>query len=339
MPPQTLVAKGSLDDMFARLSAATPFVPSRPAIELSPAGPDKSMLSFDNCSETITATTKVFGSASSEEQGQPCPAPALPDTGRLQGQPTHAQSSSKTQQTPSIATWQCEPQDECEGEYLRKAAAYFSTLPTRPGDSAHIIKVVATKLHAAYVSNVTELQTEEVERLRARYIFAVTNYANKKVKLNPEPLTADFVKKVLRNSNGDFLQLCAALVKDKYIALESLKQVTDLCQNVLDVLPKADNSSAIRLLDIPTVDENTRSAASTAPVANTSKKASGDPLEGMKAWPTQEKREHGMSQNSVLFNAMSFGLQLYATTASSSNVMQVPSTEPASLRASAGSSH
>lgn len=291
LPSRTIVAKGSLDDMFARLSGATPSVSLRPAKELSPVGPDKSMFSFDDHADTSSAAAKV-STASLEAQTRSHPALARPNTEHPQEIATHTQPLSEV--IPSTTSWQGKSQNEREAEYLHKAATYFSTLPTRPGDSAHIIKTVAIKLHTAFAPNVTKLQPEEVEKLRARCVFAVTNFINKKVKLSPEPLTADFAKKVLCDSEGDFLQLCAALVKGGYIALDSIKQVADLCQIVLGVLPKADNTPTTEtFLKGSKVDELPKSAASMASVVDTSTKVSGDPLEGMKAWPTQEKREHG----------------------------------------------
>ena len=93
-------------------------------------------------------------------------------------------------------------QDELEQEYLRKATEYISVLPPGINNSAHAIKTVGVKLQNAYTPDTRTLSHNEVEKLQACYVFAVVTYANKKVKLIPGPLTGDFVKKVLRDSNG-----------------------------------------------------------------------------------------------------------------------------------------
>ena len=198
--------------------------------------------------------------------------------------------------------------DEREAAYLQKAAAYLETLPTSPGDMSHSIKGVAKKLRTTYIPNVDNIHSEEAEKLRARIVLAVRNAVNQKIKLSSEPLTADTVKKILLDCEGDFLQLCAALVKSGHIALSDLKHVTEICQTVLDVLPKPDAPPAATSARASTVTYNSPFATLTAfskgsriePASDkkidaaTDDKAHGDPLAGMKAWPTQEKREHGM---------------------------------------------
>ncbi|KAF1925673.1 uncharacterized protein M421DRAFT_423502 [Didymella exigua CBS 183.55] len=291
LPSRSIAATGSLDDMFARLSGVTPSMPLRLAKELSPTGPDKSFFASDDRANTVAAVVQTKTE--------------LP---RRETAPTQALSEVKPEST---ASWQGESQDEREAVYLRKAATYLDTLPTRPGDIAHIIKAVANKLRTAYAQNVTELQPEEVEKLRARIVFAVMSVVNKKIKLTSEPLVTDFVKKILRERKGDFFQLCAALVESGYIALSDFKHVTVLCQTILDVLPKTDSGSAAGMtsLKAPSFDDSTKPAASTTrpgqiPAESaikeklrlqekTDRKTRYDPLEDTKAWPTQEKREHG----------------------------------------------
>ena len=184
--------------------------------------------------------------------------------------------------------------DELEQEYLRKAAEYISVLPPGLNNSAHTIKAVSVKLQDAYTPNVGQMSQAEVEKLRARYVFAVVNFVNKKVKLNPRPLKGDLVGKVLRDSNGSLLKMCAALIEGEYISLDSLEQITGLCKNILDVLPKAEDVSFTQA-KVPIADMlKTQSAVPATPAVPTSRVAPGDPLDGMKAWPNQEKREHGM---------------------------------------------
>lgn len=279
----------SLDDMFARLSAASTPTPSRPATELSLAGPDKSLFSFEDRANTTPAASNVSATVSSKDLPESVKSPARSDSERVQNEPALVQSSSST------TSWQGELQNAHEAEYLRKAREYFCALPSQPATTSHMVKTVANNLSAAYVPKKTNLQPEDVERLSARYIFAVITYVNKKVKLNPKPLTTDLVKKVLLDSEGDFLQLCAALVKDKYISLDNIEQVAQLCQNMVDVLPKA-------VVGVNN-DAPAKVANSVPAAADTSTKTLGVSSEEMKTWPAQEKREHGMLKHSLLISA------------------------------------
>jgi len=266
-------------------------MPSRPAKELSLVGPDKSLFSFEDRANTAPAASNVSATVSSKDLPESLKSPAQSDSERVQDEPALFQSSSPT------TSWQGELQNAHEAEYLRKAGEYFCALTSRPETASHMVKTVANSLSAAYFPNKTNLRPEDVEKLRARYIFAVITYVNKKVKLNSKPLTTDLVKKVLLDSEGDFLQLCAALVKDKYIALDNIEQVAQLCRNMVDVLPKA----AVSMNN----DAPAEVATSVPAAADISTKALGVPSEDMKTWPAQEKREHGMWKHNLLIIARS----------------------------------
>ena len=295
LPTQTLEVKGSLEDMFARLSAATGSVPSRPAKELSPVGPDKSVFSFEDQLNISAPTFKLSDrSASVRTPALPPPTFPLHNLQHVRDVPEQPLARLETLTTPDTPKPQDMSHDELEQEYLRKAAEYISVLPPGLNNSAHTIKAVSVKLQDAYTPNVGQMSQAEVEKLRARYVFAVVNFVNKKVKLNPRPLKGDFVEKVLRDSNGSLLKMCAALIEGEYISLDSLEQITGLCKNILDVLPKAEDVSFTQA-KVPIADMlKTQSAVPATPAVPTSRVAPGDPLDGMKAWPTQEKREHGM---------------------------------------------
>lgn len=303
LPSQAADVKSSLDDTFARLSSATPSVPSRPAAELSKTGLDRSMFIFDDRADDNAAAAGATLSDPTNTPSQNRPALALPATEPLNAAPTETLHAA--QQSPSTSSLDA---DEREAAYFQKAVAYLENLPTSPGDMAHNIKGVTRKLHTVYAPNLGNTEQDEVEKLRARIAFAVTSAANKKVKLSSEPLTTDMVKKTLRDCEGDFLQLCAALVKSGHIALGDLKHVTELCQTVLDVLPKADDGLSTETSSkASATDDSHRPAASMAPLEKPNvqtangetakvvvgKTTNADPLAGMKAWPTQEKREHG----------------------------------------------
>jgi hypothetical protein len=294
--------------MFARLSGGISSVPSRSAEELSPIGPDKSMFSIDNHADATAAVTKVYNTACTATETPEQSALALSDHGRPHNNATSTQPLPKVERALSTANRQGGSQYEREVLYLRKATAYLDALPTSSDDIAHDIKTVAKKLYTVFALKVDNIKPEEAEKLRNRIVFAVTSAINKKIRLSSEFLTTDMAKSILREHDGDFLQLCAALVKDGYITLSDTKHIVDLCQTVLDVLPKADDGSSVgpsskaRMTDV-----SQKPAPSTARPAEAlvkpavekkaevmaEKKTNGDPLEGMKAWPTQEKREHG----------------------------------------------
>ena len=160
-------------------------------------------------------------------------------------------------------------QEELETEYLRKASEYMDALPDSKGSSASTIRSVSKKLHSSYVPGV-DLGSDEIKKLQARYAFAVVNYVNNVLKKGAKSLTTDYVKQVLRENDGNFFQLCATLVDEKYITLESLDEVVGLCKTILDVLPKPD-------------------AAVPAPGT---KAISTKPDSTLSAWPAQEKREN-----------------------------------------------
>jgi hypothetical protein len=252
------------------------------------------MFSFEDRPEDGTAATVASSdSTSSGTQAQPCPAFSLQSSQQVQDKPTQPQSTPETQKALSSMSLNDMSQDKLEQEYLREAAEYISVLPLGVNNSAHAIKAVCVKLQNAYTPDMRTLSHNEVEKLQARYVFAVVNFVNKKAKLVTKPLTGDFVKKVLRDSNGNLLKLYTALVDDEYIALDNLEQITGLCKTILDVLPKADKKSATQAKELSANASSTSLAASASPAVAQSKIASGDLLDGIKAWPTQEKREHG----------------------------------------------
>lgn len=252
------------------------------------------MLFFEDRLGGSTAATKASGgSTSSGTRAQPYLAFLPQSSPQVQDKPTQPQPTPETQKALSSMSLHDMSQDELEQEYLRKATEYISVLPPGINNSAHAIKTVGVKLQNAYTPDTRTLSHNEVEKLQACYVFAVVTYANKKVKLIPGPLTGDFVKKVLRDSNGNFLRLCAALVDNGYIALDSLEEITGLCKTILDVLPKANEKLATQAKELSADASSTSLAASTSPADDESKITSGDLLDGTKAWPTQEKREHG----------------------------------------------
>jgi protein-S-isoprenylcysteine O-methyltransferase len=268
-------------------------MPSRPAEEGSLTGPDKSLFSFENDPpETITTMATPGKLSPSEGQvfGRTDTSIAdleLPRTGT-----TESDTKVEPSQALSTQNWQNKPQSDVEQEYLRKATMYISALPSGVNTDAHTVKIVLSKLHNSYAPDIKLSPHDDVERLRARYVFAVVNYLNEKLKLNPEPATVEFIKDVLRDSDGDLLRFCATLVEKDYISLGNLDHVVGLCSNILNVLPKSEATAATA--EPQPVVASSVSTVPTTPSGDISKTVPTDPVEGMKAWPTQQKREHGM---------------------------------------------
>lgn len=294
LPPRSHVTKSSLDDMFARLSGASCDIYSRSVENFQPAGLETSKRSSEDDFEVNAATTHVSGNSTPSGEGV--------RLGRIHEKSSWPQSSLKTSQAPRSTVQQDVSQDELEQEYLCKAAKYISALSGNANASINMIQTVSRKLRISYASEAAKLRTGEFEKLQARYAFAVVKYVNEEVKLNLEPLSADFVKRSLHNGNGDILRLCAALVDGKYIALDSLEQVTGLCKNILDVLPKADGAPSAQPNTFSVDTANSSLIASASSLTIAAKEKAADPLDGIKAWPTQEKRERGMFPETTLQN-------------------------------------
>lgn len=251
-------------------------------------GPDKSFFSLGDRLDTPTATKKASSFTDSRSQATETPVLQASKSSHL----PDLRSCAETCEVATRDAPKGDPQDRPEQVYLRKAAEYLVALPCKPGDSTYIIKTAAVKLHEAYA--MTDLQTE-VEKLRARFSFAITTCVNKKLRNSPVTLAADLVKQILRDNSGGLLQLCIALAQDGYIRLDNLEQTTQLCQSILDVLPKAHVSTVSDQAEDPR-DAETSSSVEPIASAASSKKISNDPVEKMQGWPTQEKREHGTSK-------------------------------------------
>jgi hypothetical protein len=169
---------------------------------------------------------------------------------------------------------------DVEQLYLKKATAYLQALSTADSVAVQTIKVVSTKLQSSYALD-TKLNADEIEKLKARYAFAVLKHVNQVSKKNTKPVTADFVKKVLQDSGGNMLVFFAKLVEEGCLSLENIDGITALCRSILDILPKAE----------PTAPTATIDPKPTSTSMNETKLGANDPLDNVKAWPTQEKRE------------------------------------------------
>jgi hypothetical protein len=263
-------AESDLDAIFSRLTTqttTTPVATSPPkTVKDAPlAGPDKTLFSF----EEEVATTNTITKANSNH---PVSSP-VSSVKANEGATAEKIKGNDKQEVVSL--------EERDQQYLRKAAEYLSALPNGNIVSVQNIKIVTAKLRSSYSLD-GKLTAGEVDKLKARYVFAVVNYINQVVKKSAKPLTADFVKKTLQDNDGNILGLYAALVEGQYLTLENLDEVGGLCKTILDILPKAE----------PTVSASNTETKPIFTAAMENKPQAKDPMDSVKAWPTQEKREN-----------------------------------------------
>lgn len=251
-PRQSNAAEDTLDDIFTRLMA--PGKLARPIqstfsfeSSLSEADVGKKILGnlvanspsgsvkAKGAEHTELASSKVTINAPLEMDG----------TNKFSGDNTNGAVKSRKQGLS---------QQELETEYMRKALEYVNALPGNKGTTAYTFKLVAKKLRDLYIP-MMGISPEEIETLKARYVFAVTNYV-KGLNKGTTSLTADAVEQILESNDGDFLRLCATLVEQKYVALNNLDEIGGLCKTVLNVLPTS------------------------------------EPVGNMTEWPSREKREN-----------------------------------------------
>jgi hypothetical protein len=171
-------------------------------------------------------------------------------------------------------------QPDIEQLYLKKATAYLQALSNVENVAVQTIKTVSTKLQSSYALD-TKLNVDEIDKLKARYTFAVLKHVNQVSKKNAKPVTADFVKKILQDSDGNMLVLYAKLVEEECLSLEDIDGITALCRSILNILPKAESTALTA----------TTASKPTSTSIDETKSEAKDPMDNRKAWPTQEKRE------------------------------------------------
>jgi hypothetical protein len=172
-------------------------------------------------------------------------------------------------------------QAEIEQLYLRQAAAYLQALPDVEDVAVQTLKAVTIKLRKLYSLD-TKLSVDDIEKLKARYAFAILHYINKTGKNDHKTVTLDFIKKVLLDNNGNMLALYAKLVEAKCLSLGDMDGLVAMCKLILNILPKADPSAPAAPAEIE--------PAVTAKIE--ARQLSQDPIDYAEAWPSQEKREN-----------------------------------------------
>ncbi|CAN9324084.1 unnamed protein product [Alternaria alternata] len=189
-------------------------------------------------------------------------------------------------------------QEELENTYMRKASDYIQAIPDVNGNTASLIKAMSRKLRGSYMPEV-KTDVEKNEIIKARLAFAVANYINKVLKKRPEqPRTPESIKKTLKDANGDFLRLCAKLVEEGHLSLETLAEVSGIVAAIHNILPKPEPPAT------PIVTAPTKAASPVASSTENTKPVSKDPTNGMKGWPTQEKRENPAAHRTCILKGV-----------------------------------
>jgi hypothetical protein len=277
-----------LDDLFARLSAHGALKPSSSVKSASPPCALRGFFSFGDESRAQNAGTDILNSQSVNIAG------ATKGSIASKSKTTAVSQGDNATQPLKIAT-----KDETENTehhkamsrayieqlYLRQAADYLEALPSSNSVPVEIIKSVSKKLRSSYAPN-AKLKNEEAEKLKARYASAILNYVNQIYNKAAKPITSDFAKKALQDASGDVLCVCAKLVEQKYISLEDIDNAAGLCKMISHALPEAEVAYAPATPKVVAITPVASIHKPTTPVP-----ASKDPVEGLKAWPTQEKRE------------------------------------------------
>jgi hypothetical protein len=170
---------------------------------------------------------------------------------------------------------------DMEQLYLRKSADHLEALPSGNNMAVQTIKAISTKLRNSYTVN-SGVSGDEMEKLKARYAFAIQSYI-KQVLKDTKPITSDYIKKVLQDTNGDLLRVCVILAEEKLISLENMDNVTGLCKMIHNSLPKPETTVVKLNTEFPTPSLAVHKPHELVP-------GSKDPLESLKPWPTQENR-------------------------------------------------
>ena len=309
-----------LKDLFTRLSAKDPTASTRPSEGSTPVGPDKNMFAFEDRPGSANKKTKAAettrDSASMEkanpvEEKKPLSVESLAEKLFLseevmkrtqafvgderaekakseQSEADHAtgiQNASLTQVNTPVEKRVRWSQEELEAEYMRKASKYVDILPVEQSSAVYLIHVVSKKLRSIYAEDGNGQKSND--SIKARFAFALANYINKVIKKGQETFSVDAVKSLLKDADGDLMELCAKLVAGKYISLQTLDDVNGMAKAFVNILPEVGASVLPHAMTNATTVENTEVIDNVVV-----KPVSKDPVENMKGWPSQEKREN-----------------------------------------------
>jgi hypothetical protein len=266
--------ESALDDLFARLSSSNLSKSSSSAKQGSPERPKSKTFSFEERLSPPSTPTKALDSFSANLSAPPVkPAESLPDT------PVVSQGDINIQQAGNTAP------TATEQLYLEKAAGYLDALPPDSVVAVQIIKAVSTKLRDAF-AHTASLNADDAEKIKARYAFAILNYINK---AKAKAITSESAKQIVRDSDGKLLRIYAKLVDEEYLSLADMSGVTGLNKVILDVLPKVELNKAPVTLKVDLTAAPIKTEAKSVTTVHVAK--TEDPMNGLKGWPVQEKRE------------------------------------------------
>ncbi|KAH9866655.1 hypothetical protein J1614_008348 [Plenodomus biglobosus] len=295
IPQQSNPAGDSLESVYLRLM--TPSAKSTPqaAKAVSPTRPDKDMFSFGTRPSEVDVGKKLLGNLLVKAPTQPAQSEhEQPTTAKISQQ----EPSTKVEDKKTLGKPHSLLEEELESQYMRKACEYVDALPGSKGTSAFTFRIVANKLRSSYAPTL-QTSSEENEALKARYAFAVVKYVKGLEKGGLE-LTISFVKQILKDNDGDLLQLCAKLMEHKHIAVDNLEETIGLCKKILDILPKSEPNEAPR-----TFKTTVQTAAWTTDAGLQSKPLLEDPVDNMSAWPNQEKRDYSAGFRTCILRGVS----------------------------------
>jgi hypothetical protein len=178
-----------------------------------------------------------------------------------------------------------------EQQYRGKAFDYLKAMPGGGSVAVHIIQTLSTNLRKTYSAE-AKVSKDGVAKLKARYALAIVEYTNNVYK-SAKSITSALALKILQDSDGNLLTLYEKLAEDEYLPLTDLNGIFGLCKHVLDVYTMSE-SNGHSTMSMVEGDGTSSKATASGPIAKTndSKSASNDPIDNMKAWPAQEKREN-----------------------------------------------
>jgi hypothetical protein len=268
--------EAALDELFARLSTQGAHQVTHKIKKELPAGPDIKLFPFEKVQNAQDSPIRVSEILAAK--------PPVTSVG----------VDEAPSEVTAVSTQHVENKSQVglEQQYLGKALEYLLALPDGGSVSVKTIKAASKKLRSTYATE-AKPDNEDSVKLKARYALAIVNYINKVYKNSAQPITPVLAQKALRDSEGNLLTLYGKLVDEDYLPLDNLDNILGLSKYLLDVLPKAELTGT----STGTVERNDLSAKTEfEPCANTttdeSKSVSKDPIDSMKAWPAQEKREN-----------------------------------------------
>lgn len=173
--------------------------------------------------------------------------------------------------------------EELEHLYLQEAFEYLRSLAEVDDGDARLVWVVATKLRRVINPDPSgALTPSELDTMKKKIVDSVAKYVDevaRKKGVDQPLMNAEWIHTLLAKVDGSFLKLSAKLVKRQFIALDDLKEVTGLCEAIKAALSTKDDEDE-------TAKKVSTSGRKLTPVVW------NDPMEAMKAWPTQSKRDN-----------------------------------------------